>query len=95
MKNILLCMHNFFVVINLQFIIRNLAKNYSITLVTTSQNLNYTSEEIEMLKKKLDLKKIIILPLYIEKKKNFSSLVNSFKTIKQLLNNNSFISCIK
>ena len=57
MKNILLCMHNFFVVINLQFIIRNLAKHYSITLVTTSQNLNYTSEEIEMLKKKLDLKK--------------------------------------
>tara|TARA_B100001057_G_scaffold472930_1_gene536773 strand:- start:23441 stop:24733 length:1293 start_codon:yes stop_codon:yes gene_type:complete len=94
MKNILLCMHNFFVVINLQFIIKDLAKNYSITLVTTSQNLNHTPEEIEILKKKLDLKKIIILPLYIEKKKNFSSLVNSFKTIKQLLNNNSFISCI-
>ena len=71
MKNILLCVHNFFVVINLQFIIKDLTKNYSITLVTTSQNLNHTPEEIEILKKKLDLKKIIILPLYIEKKKIF------------------------
>ena len=94
MNKIIICIHNFFVVINLQTIIKELSKNYSITLVTTSQNLNLSKDEIDGYKKELNVNELLLLPIYKNKEENIFELIKSFSIIKKLLKNNNFVGCI-
>jgi hypothetical protein len=94
MKKLLICIHNFFVVVNLQYIIKQLSKNYSITLVITSQNLDLSKEQLSDYKKRLNLNDLIVLPIYKHNKKNIIELTISFLKIKKLLYKNDFKACL-
>ncbi len=92
--NILICFNNFYVVENLQDVIKKLSNSYSITLIFTNKNLKLNNKELDNFKKKLNLQKMIVLEFYDDEKKSKLKFIQSLFKVKKTLNNNDFKGCI-